>query len=1674
MSQKSKYTGVSQNIQQQARGPHSIQHRGPAQVQVSRPDDYRQLQHSYSLRGSGGAVSGPGVGPVGAHDMSKTLGSQGGPPVTLASIYASAVAGGSQMGGPQGTPLAPPPASQSGAAPPGVVQGQHLQGSLSGTIPYYTARQGQPPQVAPQQPGQQPPQVQGGGQAGPQGGGPQRQVSGGRPPVQGGLGPMGLAGSSPQGPAYSTAQLLNYPGQQATYQPQHIPQHIIMSNCPVPIQAYQSQRSQFGTAQPLYYQPYVQHPQAMFYAAAPQMQMTMSSGGAPPAAQPPRGQHTPPAGPPVLPARQRKILEIVNPDTGKNIFDEADHASPGAPVDQSRSTPPTDTHPSGGNDVAGMFAAQVAAAAASTTQPPHKMMPPAAPPVELAAALHTPHEPPRVVAEVPPPREAVDESSPVEVAATPEEVAEEVPVPVEAAVPEVLPDEVDAPAEAEDTVVDNSVDRTPVGVGVEEKSEDKERLNSEPAETAVVVEAPAAASAPTVPSQPPPTPAVVVMPAAEPAKETLEGRETKKSSKKKKMKEWNKKGESKEGGDMDAFVDKEESAQQHRITPVQTSRSPTPPTVATDAVPVEVADQEDEEHRRQVVMKNEENIRVSREAALKEEAAHVNSETVADEVVPETDAPAAIENDDSQEEPVEDEASDKEAGDFPEVKQTTLKYEYREDQWSPVNPEGRKMYDRSFLLRLQGEPMSLQKPYGLPNLDVIKDTVTQHKLPDVQRYPFQAMQGQPGVGQGRNHPEHLFMPSYARNGVARPPMGSGGGVGRRQSQPGRGGEKPKKVITLSSSLNQEVKLHAAEKAWKPTHKVALDSTTEDVGAEDLYRKVRGILNKLTPQKFQSLVEQVRNLEINSEERLNRVIDLVFEKALDEPNFSVPYANMCKQLAMFEVPMKNGGENQMVNFRKLLLLKCQREFEKDTNDEIKERQKQIEEATTDEDKARLTAELAEDEKKFKRRSLGNIRFIGELYNLNMLTAPIMYDCLRRLLNSKDEDSLECLCKLLITIGKELDNHSAKAGQAAQATMQSGKSGPPSLRAQLDEYFRTMESIVKKREVSLRVVFMLQDVIDLRLRKWVPRRDENIPKTIDQIHEEAQREQVHEKLMRDSMPPPRREERGDRRKNRGGGAYDDGSGWNTVPSKKHVDVNKLKQINTKPTEMDSIQLGPASRMSSWAKGSSGGSKAVNQESENRPAANRFSALADTPAYDSRRSAQRSTASSRESSRGRGSSGGPGATTPSGVRKVPSQSRERDSALAAVKHMASLNAAPDSGSEPPAASAVQPPASRGDVSLAVKDAELALKGSANMDDEMLRTRTEALVDQFLCNSDFQDAVQNVTELAAPSNVAFVISTAISHVLERASEARSLVGQLLKELVRRKVVSMELFTKGLHEVLQYGEDMEIDIPKVWEYVAELLVPLFQDNWLPLNYLVEASEVCKANGRAGRMVACVLSLLTKKMGEANVTNLWRTSGLQWSNFLAPNEDVDAFVKANNVAWTLTSGGPVTSTRMVDVESQLNFLIVAKKAKAPEIMLWIESNLDESFRQKPQFIRALVSVIAQNAIVTPRGGAAVLNPDILKSYFAVLQKYLDNKEEHELQALYGLQALMNRLEHPKGVLVALFDTFYDCELISDDAFTQWQQSEDPAEQEGKGVALKSATSFFTWLGEMEGDSGDDN
>ena len=204
----------------------------------------------------------------------------------------------------------------------------------------------------------------------------------------------------------------------------------------------------------------------------------------------------------------------------------------------------------------------------------------------------------------------------------------------------------------------------------------------------------------------------------------------------------------------------------------------------------------------------------------------------------------------------------------------------------------------------------------------------------------------------------------------------------------------------------------------------------------MVRKVRGILNKLTPEKFQTLAEQMLQLDITTEERLCQVTDLIVEKAFSEPSFSIVYANLCAFLMKLKVFVGEQSEAEgaqqpvvILSFRKVLLTRCQKEFEKDKEVPTKqEMQEMIDACKTEEEKAAKKEELDMLVFEAQKRSFGNIRFIGELFKLNLLTEAIMHECFMKLLKkSEDHESLECMCHLMTTVGKSMDTPKAKVNE-----------------------------------------------------------------------------------------------------------------------------------------------------------------------------------------------------------------------------------------------------------------------------------------------------------------------------------------------------------------------------------------------------------------------------------------------------------------------------------------------------------------------------------------------------------------------------------------------------------------------------------------------------------------------
>lgn len=95
----------------------------------------------------------------------------------------------------------------------------------------------------------------------------------------------------------------------------------------------------------------------------------------------------------------------------------------------------------------------------------------------------------------------------------------------------------------------------------------------------------------------------------------------------------------------------------------------------------------------------------------------------------------------------------------------------------------------------------------------------------------------------------------------------------------------------------------------------------------------------------------------------------------------------------------------------------------------------------------------------------------------------------LIEKLEEEKLECLCKLLTTIGEQVESE---------------------VKEQLDNVFKKMQDIVERKsnKISSRVRFMIQDVIELRRRKWVVKSVvDSQPKMMDQIQKEAEQQQRH---------------------------------------------------------------------------------------------------------------------------------------------------------------------------------------------------------------------------------------------------------------------------------------------------------------------------------------------------------------------------------------------------------------------------------------------------------------------------------------------------------------------------------------------------------------------------------------
>ncbi|GFT00154.1 eukaryotic translation initiation factor 4 gamma 1 [Trichonephila clavipes] len=202
---------------------------------------------------------------------------------------------------------------------------------------------------------------------------------------------------------------------------------------------------------------------------------------------------------------------------------------------------------------------------------------------------------------------------------------------------------------------------------------------------------------------------------------------------------------------------------------------------------------------------------------------------------------------------------------------------------------------------------------------------------------------------------------------------------------------------------------------------------------------------------------------------------------------------------------------------------------------------------------------------------------------------------------------------------------------------------------------------------------------------------------------------------------------------------------------------------------------------------------------------------------------------------------------------------------------------------------------------------------------------------------------------------------------------------------------------------------------------------------------------------------------------VWRESGLQWTDFLGNDANVCEFIKKHKLEFTLSPTKVRSKTQMSIEEMKKHLMSLLEESEEnEEIFDWIDicilvNVLDNA---DPNFIRALVTVVHEYAIKETDFSYA-LDLTKLKNRTSLLTRYIDHKDQLELQTLYALQALMNNLGHPSGLLHQIFDILHDDDVITEEAFKDWELNDDPNEAEGKGVAVNSVKSFFMRLREPD-------
>ncbi|KAL8272381.1 hypothetical protein Esti_003671 [Eimeria stiedai] len=255
------------------------------------------------------------------------------------------------------------------------------------------------------------------------------------------------------------------------------------------------------------------------------------------------------------------------------------------------------------------------------------------------------------------------------------------------------------------------------------------------------------------------------------------------------------------------------------------------------------------------------------------------------------------------------------------------------------------------------------------------------------------------------------------------------------------------------------------------------------------RTINALLNKLTIDNFGVVCEKIalEAEQFESVHDLELLSSLLFSKAVSEPEYSEMYADLYLVLRWRSPEFSVPGEDRKTSFHRTFVNRCQDEFEKLQGDgRLSMTPEEQAECQDRDDEVKLLL-------KKKTRVLGNMRFIGQLFLRRGLSPKVLNDVVHSLVFGNkaetfpDEHFIECLTELLTTIGYTMDQQTTSRGM-------------------MSEFLGKLQELQLKAGYSSRIVFRIQDLLDLRQRRWTKKVFTEVAKSVAEIREDAKRDEL----------------------------------------------------------------------------------------------------------------------------------------------------------------------------------------------------------------------------------------------------------------------------------------------------------------------------------------------------------------------------------------------------------------------------------------------------------------------------------------------------------------------------------------------------------------------------------------